>query len=109
MEEPLSLRSVKDAASLPGEKAATVKEQLEDFGQAAGRKLQGAQRQTAGALHGAVSSDGAADHESPKAIDEFGDKAAVRLESSSTYARRFGAWEMVADLRRLSAAILAGQ
>ena len=109
MTEALSLKGVKNGASLVGEKTANIKEQLEDVGRAAGRKLDGVQRETAGALHAAVSSDGAADHESPKAIAEFGDKAAVRLESSSTYARRFGASGMVADLRSLSAAILACQ
>jgi hypothetical protein len=109
MTEALSLKGVKNGASLVGEKTANIKEQLEDLGRAAGRKLEGAQRETAGALHSAASPVRAAAHEGSKAIDEFGDSAVARLESTSACVRRFDMSGMVADLRSLSAAILVRQ
>jgi len=101
MAEALSMQGIKDAASLLGEKASDVKEQFEGFGRTAGRKFEGAQRETAEALHGAASSVRAAAHETSKAIDDLGDRAAASLESTSFSVRRFDASGMVTDLRNL--------
>ena len=77
-----SLKTVVDAASELGKDA---RESVEELGRTAGRKLDDAREDTAGALHTAASSVRKTGRQGSEVIDNLATGAADRLDATASY------------------------
>jgi hypothetical protein len=100
-----SLETLTDAASELGKHA---KESAEELGRSAGRKLEGARCETAGALHSAASSVRRTGRQGSEAIDNLATGAADRLEATATYVQDHDLRDVFTGLRRFGRRHLAG-
>jgi ABC-type transporter Mla subunit MlaD len=92
-----SIKTLTDAASEIGKNA---KESMEELGRSAGRKLDDARDQTAGALHSAASSVRSTGRQSSAAIDNLSTGAADRLDDTASYIDNHELSDVVNGLRK---------
>jgi ABC-type transporter Mla subunit MlaD len=92
-----SIKALTDAASEVGKNA---KESVEELGRTAGRKLDDARDQTAGALHAAASSVRSTGRQGSAAIDNLATGAADRLDDTASYVDNHELSDVVNGLRK---------
>jgi ABC-type transporter Mla subunit MlaD len=100
-----SLKTLTDAASELGKDA---RESLEELGRSAGRKLDDARDETAGALHSAASSVRRTGRRSSAAIDTLAAGAADRLDATGSYIDNHDLQDAFNGLRKFGRRHLAG-
>ena len=94
-----NLETVMKTASELGKDA---KESLEELGRSAGRKLDDARDETAGALHTAASSVRRTGRQGSEAIDNFAAGAADRLDATASYVEDHDLQDVFNGLRRFA-------
>ena len=94
-----SLKTLADTASELGKDA---RESVEELGRSAGRKLDEARDQTAGALHTAASSVRKTGRQSSEAIDNLATGAADRLDATAAYVDNHDLQDAFIGLRRFA-------
>jgi hypothetical protein len=92
-----SLKTVTDAASELGKDA---RESVEELGRSAGRKLDDARNDTAGALHTAASSVRSTGRQGSAAIDNIATGTADRLDATASYLDNHELNDVVNGLRK---------
>ena len=100
-----SLKTLTDAASELGKDA---KESVEELGRSAGRKLDDAREDTAGALHTAASSVRRTGRQGSEAIDNLATGAADRLDATASYVEDHDLSDAIQGLRRFGRHHLTG-
>lgn len=100
-----SLRNLSDAASEMGKDA---KESVQDLGRSAGKKLDDARDQTAGALHDAASSVRRTGRQGSEAIDSLATGAADRLDATASYVEDHDLEDAFNGLRKFARRHLRG-
>jgi len=99
-----SLREFADAASEIGKDA---KGSVEEFGRSAGRKLDDARDQTAGALHATASSIRKTGREGAEAIDNLATDTADRIDTTASYVDNHDLQDGLNGLRKFARQHLA--
>jgi len=100
-----SLRSLTDAASELGKDA---KDSVEELARSAGKKLDEAQDDTAGALHTAATSVRATGRKGSAAIDNLACGTADRLDATADFVEEYKLRDVVAGLRKFGRSHVAG-
>jgi hypothetical protein len=100
-----SLKALTDAASELGKDA---QESAEELGRSAGRKLDDARDETAGALHTAASSVRRTGRQGSAAIDHLATGAADRLDATASYVENHELSDVFHSLRRFGRRHLTG-
>ena len=100
-----SLKTLTDAASELGKDA---KESVEELGRSAGRKLDDAREETAGALHTAASSVRRTGRQGSEAIDNLATGAADRLDATASYVEDHDLNDAFNGLRKFARRHLTG-
>jgi len=100
-----SLKTVTDAASELGKDA---RESVEELGRSAGRKLDDARNDTAGALHTAASSVRSTGRQGSAAIDNIATGTADRLDATASYLDNHELNDVVNGLRKFGRRHLRG-
>jgi len=100
-----SLKTFTDAASELGKDA---RESLEELGRSAGKTLDGARDETAGALHTAASSVRATGRQGSEAIDNLATGTADRLDATASYVEDHDLRDVFTGLRRFGRRHLTG-
>jgi hypothetical protein len=101
----IALRTVTDAASELGKDA---RESVEELGRSAGRRLDDAREETAGALHTAASSARKTGRRGSEAIGNLATGAADRLDATASYIEDHDLRRVFRDLRRFGRRHLTG-
>jgi ABC-type transporter Mla subunit MlaD len=100
-----SLKTLTDAASELGKDA---KESVEELGRSAGKRLDDAREETAGALHTAASSTRRTGRQGSEAIDNLATGAADRLDATASYIEDPDLRKTFRDLRKFGRQHLTG-
>ena len=100
-----TLRTLTETASELGKDA---RESLEDMGRSAGKRLDEARDETAGALHTAATSVRRTGRQSSEAIDNLATGAADRLDATATYVEDHDLRDVYNGLRKFGRRHLTG-
>ena len=100
-----SLKTFTDAASELGKDA---KESVEELGRSAGKRLDDAREETAGALHTAASSARRTGRQGSEAIDNLAAGAADRLDATASYIEDHDLRKTFRELRKFGRQHLTG-
>jgi hypothetical protein len=100
-----SLKTVTDAVSELGNDA---KESVDELGRSAGRKLDDARGETAGALHSAASSVRRSGRQGSEAIDNLARGTADRLDATASYVDNHDLGDLFVGLRKFGRKHLTG-
>jgi ElaB/YqjD/DUF883 family membrane-anchored ribosome-binding protein len=103
-----TLTNLKTVSASAAEFGNDAKEAVEELGRSAGRKLEDAREETAGALHTAAASVRKTGRQSSEAIDNLATGTADRLDATAFYVEDYDLKQVFTGLRRFGRHHLTG-
>ena len=90
-----------ETASQLGSKVSEIRDQVEDLGRAAGKKLDQTRNETAAAFHTAASSVRTTGRHSSEKIDTLATSAAEKLDATASYIQDHDMRSLIASIRHI--------